>query len=221
MCWSKPASLAAAVLGVGLLTAKVVFQDVPWITLLPLALYTVMELLQYKQYDTLDRCGDNTENTFLAKMAYIVIWLQPVFWNLMWAVEDGHPVFKYTLALSLFVFILCVDRNWLHIIHNGGTNKEEAHNHGRDCTRKGKTHLFWEFDLKTNAGLEPNWLWYIMMMFAPQLFLGDKDHFVKSMMVGLGLAWYMARGNTEEMSAFWCANSVPYFLFAEIATLLK
>jgi hypothetical protein len=216
MCWSKPASMAAALCGVALLIFKIKFQGASWIALLPVALYTLMELLQWKQYDTLDRC-DKTENTLLARLAYVIIWLQPIVWNFMWMKQDGHPIFRYTFAISIVVFLLCLDRNWLHLIHKGDVNRKEAHNHGKDCSRAGKSHLFWSFDLKTNSGLEPNWLLYFVLMFGSQMYLGDKNHFVKMMAVGLVLAWTLAKGRVEEMSAYWCANSIPYFLFAEFA----
>ena len=210
----------AAVSGAGILAAKILLQKPPFITLLPITLYTAMEFLQYMQYDTLDDCK-STRNSTLAKVAYYLIWLQPIVWNLTWSASNSSPVFKYTLALSVFVFFLCLDRHWLRILHNGPVNKNEAHNTGQDCTRKGKTHLFWTFDLKTAGGLEPNWILYFLLMFAPHIYLGDTQHFAKSMVAGLVLAWSLAGGRVEEFTSYWCANSVPYLVFAEVVSLLK
>ena len=129
MCWSKRASLVATVCGAILLCTKLTLRRQPLMTLLPLTLYIGMEFLQYLQYDSLDECSDK-KNSGLAKVAYLLIWLQPVVWNIMWAVTQNHPVFSFTLALSVFVLIMCIDRSWLHLFHTGKSNPLEAHNTG-------------------------------------------------------------------------------------------
>jgi uncharacterized protein DUF5765 len=217
MCWSKGSSFAIAVAGSLLLAAKIALNNVPLLTLLPLTLYVLMEVLQYFQYDELDKCS-STKNKKLTQFAYVLIWLQPVIWNLLPSLQRGSsPIFGFSFAVSVFILLLSLDRNIFHILHKGEPNDKEAHNIGEDCTHTGRSHLYWTFDLKTLRGLEPNWLWYFVLMFGPHIFLGDKSHFAKIMLAGAALSFALAKGNGEEFTSYWCANSIPYFLFAELA----
>ena len=88
-----------------------------------------------------------------------------------------------------------------------------------NCTRSGKTHLYWTYDLKGKGGLEPSWILYFLLMFSAHIYLGDKYRFASMMTLGLGVAWYFSKG-PPEVTSLWCAYSVPYILSAEIGSLM-
>ena len=212
MCWSKETSLLFAVVG----TAFVFYQRSKrktWASLLPILLYVVMEFLQWKQYDKIDKC-DDVENKELTKLAYVLIWIQPVVWNYKFMMErvNDSNIFKYTFGLSIIIFILAMDRMYTKTISKGKPNSLELHNQGENCTSFGEKHLQWVFDLNTNLGMEPNWLWYFVLMLAPHFYLGDPTNFGKIFSFSAVFACIMCRGASLEVASYWCYLSIPMYL---------
>jgi len=214
MCWSKEASLFFAIAG-GCLLIKKRMDGAEWIEILPLTLYVMMELLQFRQYDTVNDCR-NKENVTLTKLSYVLVWLQPVVWNWHFYLKTGHVVFEYTMLIAILVMILAFDRVFTRIIYKRDNNALEAHNTGRNCTLMGKWHLFWTYDMKTGIGLEPNFFVYFLLLFAGHLYLRDSQHFVKSLVTGIVFVLFMIKGSkAEEFTSMWCAWSIPYMLLGE------
>jgi hypothetical protein len=85
MCWTKQVSLTLGTLGV----IMTVDNFKRWkdgkinsiSSVLVYALYTVMELFQYTQYVVgFETC--NQTNEYLTLFAHVLLWIQPVFFNL-------------------------------------------------------------------------------------------------------------------------------------------
>lgn len=217
MCWSKQASGTLAILGLGILYKRYTAgQD--WTSLVPLILYIVMEALQWKQYDTIDKC-DNPENKSLSKLSYVLIWLQPIVWNWHFYMKTHEDVFKFSAVISGLILVLTMDRVFSKVIHTMPYNDKESHNVGENCTKQGKKHLYWTYNLGTAGGLEPNWLWYFVLLFMPHIYKGDQYNFTLPMIAGMLVALYVT-GKSIEFTSTWCAYSIPYFLVSEVLNIV-
>mgnify|MGYP007034287108 FL=1 len=92
---------------------------------LPLAFYVAMELLQYKQYDTLDKC--NNENKTLTRLSYVLVWLQPILWNWQFYQMERSEVYRYTMWISVAVFFLAMDRMFTNFLYRSPGSNDELH----------------------------------------------------------------------------------------------
>jgi len=83
---------------VGLLTAAWIAKDPKSekLFLVPLLFYSLMEFLQTVQYFYVNQCSSAT-NTFLTEIAYVLVIVQPLMWNLFFyyrSDKNGCTVLK-------------------------------------------------------------------------------------------------------------------------------
>jgi hypothetical protein len=82
------------------------------------------------------------------------------------------------------------------------------------CTYQGGKHLYWNFELATNGGVETNYLLYLFLICLPTFWVDNIFYgcFLSSTFLsGLIGAYYYTK-NIHETPAFWCVLSVPFLL---------
>ena len=78
--------------------------------------YTIMEVTQYLQYQVINQC-DNEINKNLTKFTWILEWIQPLMWNIvyLYITKSNKDVFRFSIFLSLLIFIAGIAREFLTI----------------------------------------------------------------------------------------------------------
>ena len=79
MCFSERVSLSLSIVSI-LLSVSSVYFRLDRYEILPIVVYSIMEITQYFQYRVIDRC-DNKWNTRLTHFTWILQWIQPLLWN--------------------------------------------------------------------------------------------------------------------------------------------
>ena len=92
MCWSPEASIGIAVIGVAT-TAYCIKKKEPMLLVIPLAYFTLMEILQAYSYSVINECG-NPANQNATVLAYIHVSLQPIFANMIGLHFVPDPVWQ-------------------------------------------------------------------------------------------------------------------------------
>lgn len=185
--------------------------------------YTGMEFLQFFQYFYINQCN-NSVNIYLTDIAYILIWLQPLLFNYFYykITLRNMNIFIYNMYLSGIIFLLSMDRLFTNFIHKMSIEDNYINNYitaGKStCTYQGNKHLYWIFDIKTNYGVEVNYLWYVLLICFPALWLHDikKGLFISmTFMSGLSVSYFYTKSLNESIP-FWCILSVPYLMTSYI-----
>lgn len=182
-----------------------------------LIFYTFMEFLQGVQYFFVNQCS-NAVNIFLTEVAYVLFLTQPLMWNLFYyfnSPESDHKIFIVAIV-SISIWML-VDV-WARLMY-GKTDNDKTKKHGffasdKVCTKKQKTHLYWEWTSANFGDLNPTVLSYYMIWFIPALF---SSRFRSTSLIIMGMAILsaiIAQYNNEffTFASLWCYISVPIFL---------
>jgi hypothetical protein len=215
MCFSQVASFAFGTLGVT--TAHILrLTNHSFTSYVHLLFYAGMEYLQFVQYFFVDSCS--ITNAYLTNVAFLYIWIQPLFYNLYYYYTNkkNKQVFSYNILVSTFIFIWAIDRKYTHLLHKLPYRQDETNSSTIDCTLNGNKHLYWLFALNTNYGLEANYLWYMILICFPALWLDDIKQgifFITTFSSGI-IAAYTYTRNMNETISFWCTLSIPYLLFS-------
>ena len=217
MCFSEKWSLNLSIIGI-LLTIYRIFYKYPLVALIPTILYTVMEITQYLQYKVINKC-DNKINQNLTKFTWILQWIQPLMWNIIYLhiTKSNKGVFKFCIVLSSIIFITGLLR-----VFNYSKKKSRTHElqvKGRNCALKGDKHLMWNNNAQTFYGLEPNWFVYLLLWFVPilwvtpfklglELFLAQLSLFILTLLI-LGKV-------DDQAAATWCLLAIPGTVAGEL-----
>ena len=107
MCWSKTASLNLAISGTLIAIYKII-KGYHFSNILITVFYTIMEVLQYTQYDTLDKC--DTKNANLTKIGWILSWLNALVWNiwLYYNTKDFRHNINEHISNKTMVCFFCI-----------------------------------------------------------------------------------------------------------------
>ena len=218
MCFSEKWSRTISILGVGLTSYRILNNYNIVGVLVPL-FYTVMEITQYYQYTVINQCN-NSLNINLTKFTWVLEWIQPFMWNAIffyWT-KKNKEVFKFTMVLSLIVFVCAMFR-----VFNNSTNKSITHElqvKGRNCSIKGKKHIIWNNNAQTFYGLEPNWFVYIMLWFLPMLWITPLRTGIGTFIfqfMGIILTFMiLGKKINDEFASTWCLISIPGIILSEI-----
>jgi hypothetical protein len=182
-----------------------------------LLFYTVMELLQGIQYFFVNQCS-NAVNIFLTEVAYVLVLTQPLMWN-MFYYFNSDPGDKKIFLVAIASFIVWMISDVLSRImydKNGINKTKETGFYASDkvCTKKEKTHLYWQWTSANFRELNATGLSYFMIWFIPALF-SKQFRSTSILMMGLSaFAAVIAHYNNEffTYASLWCYISVPIML---------
>ena len=182
-----------------------------------LIFYIFMELLQGIQYFFVNQCS-NFVNIFLTEIAYILVLVQPLMWNMFYyfnSVESDKKVFL--VAIVSFVVWMILDISARVMYDKTGNNKTKKHGFfagDKVCTKKQKTHLYWEWTSANFGDLNATVLSYYLIWFIPALFSSQFRNTSILMMVLALFSAFIAMLNNEffTFASLWCYISVPIFV---------
>jgi len=217
MCFSEQWSRNLSILGIGLTTYRYM-NNYSWIAMVPSSFYTIMEVTQYLQYKVIDDC-ENIINQYLTLFSWILVWVQPLMWNTIYyhVTKSNKNVFRFAIALSLVSCMAGLLR-----VFNFSDFKSFTHElqiKGRNCTISGKKHLVWNYNAQTFYGLEPNWFVYMLLFFAPVLWvtpynLGTSLFVTKLSLLILTII--IIGGINDQLPSTWCLLSIPGLALSEL-----
>ena len=219
MCFSQTWSQNLSILGVVMCVYRIAYQY-PITAILPVVFYTVMEITQYLQYTVVDECN-NWINTYLTMFTWILQWIQPLMWNIIYlhVTKSNKVVFHFAIVLSLILFVTGVLR-----VFNFSNNKSVTHEllvKGRNCSISGDKHLQWNNNAQTFYGLEPNWFAYLLLFFMPSLWVTPFSLGIKIFVstFSLFLLTLLILGKIDDqVPATWCLLSIPGIFVGEFMT---
>jgi len=222
MCFSEKWSFNLSIIGILLIIYRI-FYKYPLVALIPVILYTIMEITQYLQYKVINQC-DSKVNQNLTKFTWILQWIQPLMWNMIYLhiTKSNKGVFKFSIVLSLIIFITGL----LRVFNYSDTVSitHELQVKGRNCALKGDKHLMWNNNAQTFYGLEPNWFVYLLLWFVPilwvtpfklglELFLAQLSLFILTLLI-LGKV-------DDQSAATWCLLAIPGVVAGELLKNVK
>jgi hypothetical protein len=182
-----------------------------------LMFYILMEVLQGIQYFFVNQCS-NVVNIFLTEFAYILVLVQPLMWNLFYyfnSIEGDKKMFL--VAIFSFIVWMISDISARFMYNKIGINKTQKTGFfasDKVCTKKQKTHLYWEWTSANFGDLNATILSYYMIWFIPALF--STQFRITSLLI-MALAVFsaiIAFLNNEffTFASLWCYISIPIFL---------
>ncbi len=207
MCYSPEMSASLAVLG-ACLTYRLYTtrrNDMLWVVFL---FYTLMEILQFFQYGTVNKCED-VRNKALTMVAFVFILVQPLLWNWYGYVSKSDTefqkgVFAAGVVLSI-IFILGM------ILQYGGYKKGDPDDvlTGPLCThRKSSGHLYWKLPFSQFGSLSPSFFMWTAIIVGPMLFGPRGGVASTAFLAGMALSYTMSR-TRDEFPSVWCLMSLP------------
>lgn len=212
MCWSKAVSRNFAI--IGLLGSLYAIKNKFPIHVITLYLfYTLMEITQYIQYDTLGSCSE--KNAQLTKWAWILVWIQPFMWNwyFLKTTTGNKEIFKYTMIFSFIVFIFGIMR--IFGPYKGPYKTHELSIEGKNCAEKGKLHYGWKWKAGTYKGIEPNWFVYLLSWMLPIAFLKPNSQRLPTFVsIFAGLFTHIIYNGEPnfETPTIWCLTVIGFAL---------
>ena len=217
MCWSGPASLSVATIGVsGSLWARA--KGAPrerWLTLL---YFTGMELLQAITYSVINMCHLQS-NVWLTRISYIHIAFQPFFVNIfgMTFIPEGRKAWA-----RKYVYVVCSVAAMMMLYKFYVPDPSMACNSGTEflcgqdtCSYHGEWHIAWR--LYMNSFDEMHLAYWVSAFLLPILY-GSWRWSVYHFVVG-PLAASMMTSNKDEMPAIWCLTSIGFLITTHIGPL--
>lgn len=219
MCWSGEASAVLAVVGLGTV-AYVVHKKETKELWLPLAYFSLMELLQAFTYVYIDSCS-NHNNQMLTLFGYIHIAFQPFFINMvaMYFIPE-----KVKLKISAFVYTLCAVSalamlvkifpfTWADTCVVG----VEGFCGTQTCSVSGQWHIAWQLPLNGLMSPPVNWLpgfdwglhglsyilagFYLPVIYGSWRFVGF--HYIVGPLIS-----DITTNDPNEYAAVWCLFSI-------------
>ncbi len=209
MCWSGEASAVLAVVGIAS-TAYAAHKKEPPELWIPLAFFTLMEVLQAFTYSVINQCG-LPSNEVATLLGYLHIAFQPFFINYMGMyfiprhIREKIQVYVYTLcfAAAILMIIRVYPFSWAPLCEPGtilcGANL---------CSVYGTWHIAWNIPLNNIFGNAP--IYALVALVLPILY-GSWRAGLYNMAVG-PVAAYLLTSNPNEQPAIWCLLSIGLLL---------
>lgn len=217
MCWSGEASLAVATVGVAgsLWARRSGAPTARWATLL---YFTGMELLQALTYMVIDRCG-LPANTWLTRVSYVHIALQPFFINFLALSFVSAEVARRARPFVLFVCAagsLIMLSKFIVPSAAWACDPTTVSVCGADtCSYHGEWHIAWRLYL---SRLDNNFYVYWLPAFALPLLYGSWRWTAYHALVGPFAAFFLS-SNKDEIVAIWCLTSIGFLLAIHVPAL--
>ncbi len=209
MCWSGEASAAIAAVGIAS-TAYAIYKKEPPELYLPLAYFSLMELLQAYTYSVIDQCG-MTGNQVATLLGYMHIAFQPFFINMMgmyFIPPEVRERIRTTVYTLCFVFaVLMLVR--LYPLPSVPMCELGSMLCGTPlCSVSGNWHIAWNIPYNNLFGDIP--LYAMVGLILPVLY-GSWRASIYSFVAGPILA-YLLTNNPNEQPAVWCLLSIGLLL---------
>ena len=212
MCFSQNGSLAIGLFG---LFFSVSIYSKNRYASIGLGYFSLMEILQYFQYQVIDECHNPT-NRFLTDVAYIHICFQPLFFNLWLFAFTKNPPFLF-LYMSFLAGLLLISR--LFFVKDDNSNlcdtKHEPLCGKLTCSFSGEKHIAWNIRLRNTDYITPSIFLHFFMWTIPILTLFQIKPVIALILTGPYLAY--VTNNIHEQPAIWCYTAIAqviltYFL---------
>ena len=219
MCYNS--TISFTFFSIGILTTLYIFLFVPFIKktyiYLLLLFYSFMELLQGIQYYYVNQCS-NKINIILTECAYVLVILQPLIWNIYYYFNsDKYDKYIFITAIYLYICWIIVniygrltyDKN-----KSPQTQDNSVYASDKICTKKNKTHLYWEWTSANYRDLNANFLTYLLLWFIPAL-ISNKHRITSIILIISALVGAYITYLSKEPYIFtsvWCYISVPIVL---------
>lgn len=182
-----------------------------------IAFYATMELLQGIQYFFVNECSDFW-NKFLTEIAYIFVIVQPLFWNILYYTnsdKNDKPIFMTSIILFLvWMFVHVLSRLLYNKDYYPQTIDHSIFGSDTVCTKRKKTHLYWEWTSANFRDYNATFLMYFMLWFIPP-FISRAFRYnivsyllLLSFFVGAYMAVYVAK-EPFIFASVWCYISIP------------
>ena len=185
-----------------------------------LLFYSAMELLQTIQYSYVNQC-DNMINKILTEIAYVLVIVQPLIWNIFFYYNSD----KYEKYIFLTAIYLCLA--WIVVnvsarllykkVFIPQKPQDSAFASDKVCTRKIHSHLYWTWTSAHFYEFNANYLMYVLLWFIPALI--SKSSFYYAIIIILSSIIGLMYGYTHNPSelfitftAAWCFISIPIVL---------
>jgi len=219
MCYNSKISFTFAIIGIIALAYIYIYKKQLTYTGIQyiLLFYTIMELLQGVQYFYVNQCS-NATNIFLTEVAYILVLLQPLIWNIFYyfnSPESDKNLFLVAI-ISFIIWMLSdiMSRLMYNKTGSNKTNKNSTFASDKVCTKKQKTHLYWEWTSANFGEFTATYLSYMIIWFIPALF---SKNFRSTSLIIMALSAFsglIAFYNNEFFTypSLWCYISVPIML---------
>lgn len=211
MCFSGNISLAFAVLA---FVSAAYFYKKSKYAAIGIFYFGIMELLQYFQYQVIDKCVDPW-NKFLTKVGYLHICFQPLMINVMLAAFSGGVLNYPFIYASVVAGILMASRMIPVDDADLCDGRNEPLCGKKTCTFMGDRHLAWNVRLRA-AG--KNWFTpsiglHFFLWVVPTLIAFKLKPIIALILTGPFMVWLFT-GNIHEAPAIWCYTSVMQILMA-------
>ena len=217
MCWSGPASLAVASVGVsGSFWArqKGTCKE-RWLTLM---YFTGMEFLQAVTYSVINLC-DLPSNQWLTRISFAHIAFQPFFINIfaMSFIPEERKlrVRKYVFAACALGALLMLYKLYVPNPAAACDVAEEFICGSDTCSYKGDWHIAWRLYMSTFDSWHQA---YMIPAFLVPILYGSWRWVVYHALVGPIPALFMT-SNKDEMPAIWCLMSIGFLITTHIKFL--
>lgn len=209
MCWSAPVSLAIGAAGLGVAAYGHKKGESKYITL-PLAFFSLMELLQFAGYLYIDQCALGANN-WLTLISYVHIAFQPIFINmyLMYSLPR-----RPSKRVRQYIYAACLAVTTLLLIKLVPFAPDTLCKIGQTlcgpqmCTVSGTWHIGWSVPLYNFPIPGDAFIYYALVCMLLPLFYGAWYATALYVLTGPFLAYYLASGNPLEWPAIWCFYSV-------------
>ena len=210
MCWSGQASATLATVGLAS-TAYVAIKGEDKALWIPLAYFSLMEMLQAFTYTVIDQCGLPL-NQLLTLLGSLHIVFQPFFIN---AFSMHFIPAKVRSRISPFVYTFCFIGSILLLVKIYPLEWAGTCNIGHEpfcgpqlCSVSGNWHIAWQAPLN---GISWATLGYYIPVFAAPVIYGSWKFTLYHVIVGPLLARILTN-NINEWPAVWCLLSIGLLL---------
>lgn len=192
------------------------------------AFYALMELLQTVQYKYVNQCS-NPVNKLLTEIAYVLVIVQPLMWNIVFYLRTKSKTGKTIFMLTIILFLVWMAANIsLRLGYNGDNrlNKCGIFNNDTTCTKRDSStsHLYWQWTTAHYRDMTANYFMYFVLWFVPALLVNETMITSIGLIIGAlaGLLLTIKYGVTiVEFPSTWCFISVPLFLLAIVHMVLR
>ena len=229
MCFNQKYSALFATLG-AMATVAVWFKKGAGHNLLyiPLIFYTFMEILQTVQYNYVNVCDET--NRFLTEIAYVLILVQPLMWNMIFLHKKRSPPLSgHYKGIIVCAIVLCLTWILAHVLrrfsfYGKKNDNDEITSGDQICTfKKEDEHLYWTYELFTKPGMDANWFMYMALWFIPGLLIPGETMTIAWLAAGFIGSWAYVRmkGHTHHITpSLWCLSSAPTLVMNVAYSLL-
>lgn len=187
--------------------------------------YALMELLQGTQYFYVNECSSEI-NRNLTNIAYILVILQPLLWNWFFYINSERQYAEVFMTGIVLAIVWIIVNVLGRLLYNKDTNYQmkdmSVFATDSTCTKKRKTHLYWEWTSANFKDLTANFLMYLMIWFIPAMVV-PRFRYIALLLAASAMVAAMVsyiNGEYFTFTSLWCYVSVPIVICVIILIIL-